>query len=297
MISIDYILFIGSVVAIYGMIALALNLQLGHGGLINFGVVAYVGLGAYVYALITGTAGLPWVAGLAVAILAGVLAGYLSVTAFIDLRREYLAIVALALGELFRYIYTNEAWLTNGVQGIVGLDRPIKDISLGLGISYEVTWGIICLVSLVIVYFLIERVAKSPFGRLLRAISSDEKVCESIGRDVGSVRKKTWILGSVIFSLAGAFFAIYTNSAFPDFFNIGMTFYVWTIVIVGGLGSGRGVMLASFIIVPFEEFTNYLIASTGMYSLSSIRGVFYGIMIILVLRFKPQGLLGKKRIE
>jgi ABC-type branched-subunit amino acid transport system permease subunit len=297
MISLDYILFISSLVGIYGLIAMALNVQVGHGGLINFGLVAYVGLGGYAYALLTGTAGLPWIVGLIAAVLVGILTGYLSVAAFLELRREYLAIVALSLGELLRYFYTNESSLTGGVTGIVGLNRPLYNASISVGTSYEITWGIISLVSLVVAFLAINLIIKSPFGRLLRAISSDEKICESVGRDVNSIRRKTWVLGSAIFSLAGAFLAIYYNSVFPGFFGTHLTFFIWTIMIVGGLGSSLGVVLATVLIVPFEELTNYLMAATGMLQLAALRGVFYGLLIVLVLRFRPQGMLGKKRVD
>lgn len=297
MISIDYILFIGSLVGIYGLIALALNMQVGHGGLVNFGLVAYVGIGGYTYAMLTGTAGLSWAIGLVAAVVVGILVGYLSVAAFLELRKEYLAIVALSLGELLRYFYTNESSLTGGVSGIVNLGRPLHSVSLSLGTNYEITWGIICLLSLLLTYLAINRIIKSPFGRLLRAISSNEKTCESVGRDVNSIRRKTWVLGSAIFSLAGAFLAIYYNSVFPNFFGTHLTFFIWTIIIVGGLGSSTGVILATVLIVPFEEFTNYLMAATGMLRLAALRGVFYGLLIVVVLRFRPQGMLGKKKVD
>jgi len=297
MISFDYIMFIVSLVGIYGLIAMALNLQVGHGGLINFGLVAYVGLGAYAYAMVTKTAGLSWALGLVAALLIGLVAGYLSVAAFLELRKEYLAIVALSLGELLRYFYTNESSLTGGVTGIVDLNRPLHAFSRSLGISYEITWGMICLLVLALAYLAINWIIKSPFGRLLRAISSDEKICESVGRDVNSIRRKTWILGSAAFSLAGALMAVYFNSVFPSFFGTHVTFFIWTIMIVGGLGSSTGVLLATVLIVPFEEFTNYLMAATGMLQLAALRGVFYGLLIVLVLRFRPQGILGKRKVD
>ncbi len=297
MISIDYILFIASLVGIYGLIAMALNLQVGHGGLINFGLVAYVGLGGYAYSMSTKMAGLPWAIGLVAAVLVGIVAGYLSVAAFMELRKEYLAIVALSLGELLRYFYTNESSVTGGVTGIVGLNRPLYSVSHGVGLSYEITWGIICLLVLLLGYLGFAWIVKSPFGRLLRAISSDEKICESVGRDVNSIRRKTWVLGSAVFSFAGAFMAIYFNSVFPSFFGTHLTFFIWTIMIVGGLGSSLGVLLATVLIVPFEEFTNYLMAATGMLQLAALRGVFYGLLIVVVLRFRPQGIMGKKKVD
>jgi branched-chain amino acid transport system permease protein len=297
MISIDYILFIGSLVGIYGLMALALNLQIGHGGLVNFGLVSFVGIGGYTYAILTGTFGVSWVIGFIAVVLVGVIAGYLSVAAFLELRKEYLAIVALSLGELLRYFYTNESAITGGVSGIVNVGRPLHALSMRLGTSYEITWGIICLISLLVAYLAMNKIIKSPFGRLLRAISSDEKICESVGRDVNSIRRKTWVLGSAIFALAGAFLAIYFNSVFPNFFGTHLTFFIWTIIIVGGLGSSKGVILATFLIVPFEEITNYLMATTGMLRLAALRGVFYGLLIVIVLRFRPEGMLGKKRVD
>jgi neutral amino acid transport system permease protein len=168
---------------------------------------------------------------------------------------------------------------------------------MSLGTSYEITWGVICLLTLLIAYLAINMIIKSPFGRLLRAISSDEKICESVGRDVNSIRRKTWVLGSAFFSLTGAFLAIYYNSVFPGFFGTHLTFFIWTIIIVGGLGSSLGVVLATVLIVPFEELTNYLMAATGMLQLAALRGVFYGLLIVVVLRFRPQGMLGKKRVD
>lgn len=295
MIPVQYFIHIAALASIWAMLALALNLQYAYGGLINFGVVAYFGIGGYTYAILTSpmTLGFSWIIGFVGAIVLTAATGYLTAKPFLRLRAAYLAITALAFGEILRFVYRNETWLTRGLRGLYPVDQPLKSV---FAENYTLFADLIIIITLVLIFIAVNRITGSPFGRVLRAIKADERITEAIGKDVHNYRLLAWVIGSVIMGLAGLLYIYNQNYIYPDMFTPELTFYIWVVVVLGGLGSNSGVVLGAFILQIFNEGTSYLIGITGATQFAILRIAIYGILLVILLRFRPKGIMGKFRL-
>ncbi|MEW5424529.1 branched-chain amino acid ABC transporter permease [Amorphus sp. 3PC139-8] len=235
-----YIIAMATQVGLYALLALGLNLQWGYTGLLNFGVVGFFALGAYTYALVSGPLGLPPAIGFLAAIAAGAIAALPLGLASIRLRVGfYLAIVTLGFGEVVRSIIVNERWLTNGTRGL-----PVADFFPGLSVSASASVMLaLVLTALAVVFVLLERLGRSPYGRTIEAIRENEDAARSLGKPVAGFKVEVFMLGAAIAAAVAAFNAVYVGYLVPDQFLPILTFYVWMAVIVGGRGSNRGVVL------------------------------------------------------
>lgn len=290
-----YLVAMAIIALIYALLALGLNLHWGHTGLINFGHVAFFAIGAYTSALLT-LLGAPIVAGaVAATVLAGLAAlpiGWVAVR----LRSDYLAIVTIGFSETIRLILLNEVWLTRGPMGLPGVPRPFEGVSTQ---ANELLFLGVLVVVVAAVFLLLERVVCSPFGRVLRAIREDEDAAAALGKDVVGFKVRSLVLGAAIAGLGGSFYAHYINYVVPDQFLPLVTFYVWIAVILGGSGSNLGALLGTGILMVFLEGTRFL-KDWGIpldeVRLAALRFVAVGLALILLVLFRPQGILGERDV-
>jgi len=288
----SYFIAMASIAFIYCLLALGLNIQWGHTGLINFGHVASFAIGAYTSAILS-LQGIPVIFSLlAGTILAG-LAAYPIGIITIRLKEDYLAIVTLGFSEIIRLICLNEMWLTRGPMGLPNVPNLFS------------WWGpranewlnmFVFLVVMVCVFLLLQRLIHSPFGRVLRAIKEDEYAASALGKNVVAFKMKSLIIGAAIAGIAGGLYAHYMSYIVPEMFLPVVTFYVWVAVILGGSGSNLGAILGSIILFVFLEGTRFL-GDLGFpldkTRFASLRFVIVGLGLILLVLYRPQGLLGK----
>lgn len=285
---IAYLLTITIFALIYTLLALGLNLQWGHTGLINFGHVAFFATGAYASALITGW-GMPILLGVVVAIVAaGLLAypmGYLTVR----LKADYLAIVTIAFSEILRLFLLNTGW-TGGPNGLTGVPRLFPGLD---GRDYEYAFLLVTIVAVLVVLLLLNLLIESPFGRVLWAIRENEVAAESLGKDSAQFKTTSLVIGAAVAGLAGSLYAHYVRYVVPDQFLPLITFYIWTGIILGG-NSNLGAALGAFVLMAMMEGSRFLgdfgfpITETDM---AYIRFIMVGLALILLLRFRPEGIL------
>lgn len=290
---ISYLTAMGIIVLIYALLALGLNLHFGYTGLINFGHVAFFAVGAYTSAILT-LGGWPIPLGLVAATLLAGLAAYPIGLATLRLREDYLAIVTLALSEVVRLIALNEAWLTNGPNGLAGIPRPFA--SLGAG-TKEVAYFALLFGIVLLVFLILQRLGRSPFGRTLQAIREDEDAVTALGKDVYGFKMRSLIVGAALAGLAGGLYAHYIQYVVPEQFIPLVTFYVWIAVILGGSGSNLGAIIGTVVLLTFMEGTRFLgdfLPSIDAGQIAALRFVVVGLALILLIRFRPQGLLGKR---
>lgn len=296
----DILVFISGLVAlagIYAMLAVSLNVNGGLLGLWDLGIVGYFAIGAYSYTLFTSDApyglGLPMVSGvIAAAVITGLLSVLIGFTA-LRLQSEYFLITTFAFAEIIRIVATNEKWLTNGNVGIFGLDKPFQDVIPGS--LYMLFFTGLVLVSLGIYYYIAQSLADSPMGRYMRAIRENEQVTQSIGKKIFKTKLKVFVLSSSMIGVVGCFYVWYMSIIAPNMFTSIVTFTVWTALVLGGIGNNRGVIVGAFVLILVQEATRFIPVSTE-YSvlLAGIRQLISGLMLILVLRFLPQGLIAEK---
>ncbi|MDO4723682.1 MAG: branched-chain amino acid ABC transporter permease [Comamonadaceae bacterium] len=288
---IAYLCAIGAVALIYALLALGLNLQFGLTRLVNFGVVAFFAIGAYVSGLLS-LQGLPLLASHVVATVVSALLALPIGLLSLRLRDDYLAIVTLGFAEAVRITIQQEAWLTQGVQGLPGLPK--------LFASVPAPWGDVAILALLLATTALAawatvRLAASPFGRLLRAIGDDEIALSALGKDPARFKVQVFMLGAGLFGLAGAFYAHFITFITPEQFIPLITFYVWMGLIMGGAGSVRGALLGTVLLMVLLEgsrFAKDWIPGVSEVGMASLRLAAVGLALILVTLYRPEGVFG-----
>ena len=375
---VGYLVFLTTSVGLFAIFALGLNLQWGYTGLINFGHVAFMTVGAYTTVLLS-SQGVPLIisvlAGAAIASLLGFLIGLST----LRLREDYLAIVTIGVSEVIRLVALNEEWLTKGAFGVqrfpLPLDRyrpsafgngvnfvvfsilgifalwqlftslrsqwregnsiqgksykPASKISLGIwgaiatsliltiyingcialaDYNYKTGLMLLVLVVLAIIYWGLQLLVKSPWGRILKAIREDEEIPKALGKNIFWYKLQAFMLGGAIAGIAGSFYAWQLTTIYPDNFQPLLTFNVWTMVVLGGAGSNPGSLLGVIIFWAYDALTRFYLPKLVIWFTpylpflqdfdSSRQGAFrimiIGLILMVLMIWRPQGILGRK---
>ena len=299
----SYAVFFVTLAGIYGLMTLGLNIQWGGAGMLNIGIAGFFATGAYTAALLTAPAtaggmaglGLPFPLALAIAaVVSGILAALIGLLT-LNLRSDYLAISSIGIAEIVRLVLKNEAWLTNGVRGLGGIPNPVAGLVPG---ADRLVYMIMVLVLLVLVYWMLERAWRSPWGRTLRAIRDDETAARAMGKNALGFRLEAFVLGSAIMGLAGGLYAHFARFISPEAFDpVFATFIVWVMLIAGGSGNNRGAILGAFAIwavwAGSEVLTNRLppelVSQAG-----AVRVLLIGVMLLAILMIRPGGILPER---
>jgi branched-chain amino acid transport system permease protein len=285
-----YLVAVLIVVLIYLLLSLGLTIQYGLTGLINFGLVGFFAIGAYASALLT-IDGLPLpMAFLAASLIAGLAALPIGLVA-LRLRDDYFAIVTLGFSETIRLVIVNEAWLTNGVRGITGVPALFQSAGAWAPLATVLT---LVIVNAGII-FILHQIVRSPFGRALEAVRDDETALTALGKRPDRFKIEVLILGSALAGLAGAFYGHYVTYIVPDQFVPLTTFYIWMAIIIGGVGRVSGAVCGTLLLIGLLEgsrFLRDLIPAIPDAEMASVRIAVVGLLLILFLIYRPQGLLG-----
>lgn len=308
----SFIIGIITVVAIYCIVVLGLNLRWGYCGLLDFGVAGFFLIGAYTAAILISAPsesflfgvkytvgyGIAWPLGLiAAAVVSGFLAFLIGIPT-LRLRGDYLAIVTIGVAEILRYVAIGEKWLTRGVQGIRNIKRPFESFFAAASLPSDIILLVLTLAILALFLIIANRLYVSPFGRVLRAMREDEVVTSFLGKPIANFKMLTFILGGIYMGVAGALFAMYTTAIEPYQFIPTYTFLIWACLIVGGSGNNWGAILGGALIMGlFIQATRFLPSIPGQPQLiPAFRYIAVGVLLIVVLRLRPRGLLPEKAI-
>ncbi len=290
----SYLIFTLTLCGIYALLALSLNLIWGGVGLVNLGLAGFFAVGAYSSALATG-AGAPILIGWGAALLVGAAVGLVVTFATVRLRDDYLAIVTLGFAEVIRLVALNERWLTNGSDGISGIKAPLKAELGGQGFMLFYL-GLVTLIVLAI-SALLRRLDRSPFGRAMKAIREDQQLAAFAGKNVLRFKLQAFAVSAAIAALAGALYAHYQSYVSPDHFEPLITIYIFLAVTAGGVGRTSGAVLGAYLVVIFLEATRFMtqwLPGLQPVQLAALREILVGVALILVLHFRPQGLLAER---
>jgi len=292
-----YLVAIGVTAGIYALMALGMNVIWGMAGLINLGLVGFFAVGAYVSGLLTLRLGLPIPVGVAVGTLAAALAGVLVALVTVRLRGDYLAIVTLGFAETLRIVMSNELWIANGTDGLSGIPGPLRG-ALGPHL-FNLFYLAIVVAAVAVLFFLVDRLAHAPFGRVLRAIRDDEQVAQVAGKNVVLFKVKAFAFGTAALGFAGALYGHFTSYIAPDLFAPLLTLYVKLSLLTGGLGNSRGAVLGAVLVVFFLESTRFivpLIRALSAVQGAALRELMISVALLVILRFYARGLV-PERIE
>jgi len=304
--------FVGVVAGIYTIFSLGLQLQFGFAGLLNFGQVAFMAIGAYAMAILVVKEG--WSTWLAapLAVVAAAAAGLLLGLPSLRLRADYFAIVTIAFSEIVRYVATNENALTGGSQGTIALGKVGEAAQYNGQWTRFQTWvqgrlhfsskdaamlAIVWAVALVLLT-LVWLAVRTPWGRVLRAIREDEDAAASLGKNVLAYKLQALALGAALAGVAGLFYAWQFSFFSPDDFQPLLTFFAWMIVILGGLGRVWAVPVGAAIFGFLFAGTRFLdfrpLSSLDSADRAYVRLIVIGLVIIGLVLLRPQGILGKR---
>ncbi len=299
----SYFVFFLTFAGIYALLVQGLNVQWGFAGMLNVGVAAFFAIGAYTSAILTtpdstghlGGFGLPWplgfIAAMAIAGLLGLMIGLIT----LNLRSDYLAIASIGIAEIVRLVLKNEEWLTGGVRGIAGIPRPLDGIVPGAN-ALVLLLLVVALIG--IAYWGLERIYRSPWGRVQRAIRDNETAARAMGKNSLVFRLQAFVMGCALMGLSGAVYAHFVGFISPEAFDpVFATFIVWVMLIAGGSGNNRGAILGAVVIWGVWSGTQMLtsqLPAEYVTQASAVRVLLIGVLLQVILIYRPEGLLPER---
>ena len=286
----EYLLHILVITGIYVILTLSLNLVVGYTGLAALGHAAFSCVGAYASSLLALNYGVsPWLGLLVGACVAAILGVFIGAPS-LRLKGDYLAIATFGLGVIVYSVAKNWMSVTRGPMGLPG----IPGFSF-FGIQLSSVWSYLILVAFFVflTYFIIRRVVKSPFGRILRGIREDEVATLAMGKDVNKHKIMVFVIGAFFAGIAGSLYAHYITFIDPSSFTVMESIAILLMVVFGGMGSLGGSFVGAAILVIFPELLRFL----GMPSsvAAPLRQMIYGLLLIVLMLYRPQGILGRYR--
>lgn len=317
---------------LYAVLTLGLNVQWGMTGLFNIGVAAFFAVGAFTSALITkpmptGLAAeyikqlfglnLPFPFGvLGAMIVCGVIALLIGLLT-LRLREDYLAIATIGIAESLKLVFQNERWLANGPQPLAGIPKPLfclvedprcawlpgfaKELLAPLDSrDYDVILLVLLVLALGVIFFLLQLLARSPWGRVLRAIREDETAAAMFGKNVFAFKVQAFVLGAIVMGIGGALFTASVSTIdFGLFHPMSYTFLVWVMLMAGGSGNHKGAIFGAFAIWAIWMGTTFLSDALVPFQFKTqvfyVRYLLVGVLLIAILLFRPQGILPEEK--
>jgi branched-chain amino acid transport system permease protein len=309
----SYVVSLAIMGSIYAIFSLGLNVQWGYTGLFNIGIAGFFAVGAYASALITAPMpegiyatyvqqlvglGLPFPLGILGAALVSAALGLVIGIPTLRLREDYLAIATIGIAESIRLIFNNERWLANGPRGLTGLPQPLQ--SWVAPQHYHYLYLVIVLLAVVVVYRVLERSLRSPWGRVLRAIREDEVAAAMHGKNVFAFKLQALVLGAAIMGTGGGLYAHYVRAISPDAFTpLFGTFLVWVMLMLGGSGNNKGAILGAFLIWGIWTGSTFVTDQTlppfWAARAPYLRFLLIGLILEAIILLRPQGILGEER--
>ncbi|MCO4759381.1 MAG: high-affinity branched-chain amino acid ABC transporter permease LivM [Oceanospirillaceae bacterium] len=291
---------------IYIMLGLGLNIVVGLAGLLDLGFVAFYAVGAYTYALLSQYFGMSFWACLPISAGLAALFGFLLGFPVLRLRGDYLAIVTLGFGEIIRILLNNWTSVTGGPSGISGIAKPslfgleftrrakeegATTFHEFFGIDYSSSYKVIFLYLIAVilvcfVIYVINRLMRMPIGRAWEALREDEIACRSLGLNRTMIKLSAFTIGASTAGFAGAFFSARQGFISPESFIFIESAIILAIVVLGGMGSQVGVILAAIVMTILPELAR---------EFSEYRMLLFGLLMVLMMRWRPEGLVPMKR--
>ncbi|WP_248794537.1 high-affinity branched-chain amino acid ABC transporter permease LivM [Pseudomonas sp. MWU13-2105] len=296
---------IATLILIYVLLGLGLNIVVGLAGLLDLGYVGFYAVGAYTYALLSHYFGLSFWICLPLAGLMSATFGFLLGFPVLRLRGDYLAIVTLGFGEIIRLFLRNLTDLTGGPNGISNIPKPTffglsfeRSAAEGMrtfheffGLEYNpvskvVFLYLVALLLALLALFVINRLLRMPIGRAWEALREDEIACRALGLNPTVIKLSAFTLGACFAGFAGSFFAARQGLVTPESFTFIESAIILAIVVLGGMGSQLGVILAAVVMILLPEL---------MRDFSEYRMLMFGALMVLMMIWRPQGLLPMQR--
>jgi branched-chain amino acid transport system permease protein len=285
----DYYLHLAIVFSIYAILGVSLNLVVGYTGLLSVTHAAFYGLGAYTTAILMTEHGLGFFVTIPLAIGVAALSSFLIGLVLSRFKDDYYALGSFGFNVIIVAVFLNWQGLTRGALGIPGIPRPEL---FGVRLGPE-TFLVLALTALVIVYALSHLIVSSSFGRVLKAIREDEGAIQVFGFNALRYKLTIFVISAGMAAVAGSLLASYLTYIDPSSFTLLESVLVLAMIIVGGLANLRGAVLGALILVLLPEALRFVGFPAEL--AAQMRQLLYGLLLILLMMFRPQGLIGEYR--
>ena len=286
-----YFIHLAILVGIYLILALSLQLALGYTGLINLGHIAFFAIGAYVSALLT-LNGTPFIIAF---LLAGIISagfGFLLSIPTNKLKGDYLALATLGFTFVVYAITLNWSNLTRGPLGLSGIPKPSI---FGLNFSSNLSFLILTIIIVLATYFFIKRMVDSQFGKVLEATRDNELATRVLGKNTFKIKSIALATSAFFAGIAGSLYAHYITYIDPSAFTIMQLIPILAIVIIGGLASLKGTVIATIILILLPEPLRFIGFPSSI--VGPMRQIIYALILLIILLYRPKGFFGKVELE
>ena len=305
---------VGILAGIYGIFTLGLQLNVGFTGILNFGQAGFMAIGAYSAVILVVTVGVPFLLALPISMLITMAVGLLVGLPALRLRSDYLAIATIAFSEVVRIAIQNSDSLTGGNQGTISLEleneRFFTDTwftisdwisanifdQIGLTDPDFLNLPLLAVIwlTLALIAFGLSRLVRSPWGRVLRAVREDEDAARALGKNVFAYKLQSLAIAAGLGAIAGWFLVLNLQSVNQAPFEPIFTFIGYVILILGGLASFAGVLVGTIVLWTLLEGLRFLDLPLDGGQIAALRFIIVGLVLILLVSFRPQGALGKQ---
>lgn len=288
----NYLFHILTMINIYLILSLSLNVLVGYTGLLSLCHAAFYGIGAYVSTLLMTKLGIDFFIALPMAIIGAIILSLFVSIPSVRLKGDYFILTTVAFQIIIFYILYNWISLTQGPYGISSIPSP--DI-FGYSITGPIKYFLFSFFITLLCLGFVTIVLKAPFGQVLKAIREDETLAQAIGKNVTKFKIQAFAIASGLAAIAGVLFAHYVTYIDPTSFTFDEAIFLLSIVLIGGAGNIKGPIVGVFLLLIIPEILRFLgIPDTIA---PNIRQMIYGSLLILFMYFRPQGIAGEYKFE
>jgi branched-chain amino acid transport system permease protein len=287
----EYLIHITILISIYSILGLSLNLVVGFTGLLNITQAAFYGIGAYVTALLLTTFGMNFFLAILLSIAITTIISLAIGFVLSKFKEDYYALGSFGFNVIIYSVFLNWQSLTRGPLGIPGIPRPTI---FGFNFSENIWFLVLSAVFALIVYFVCQYITGSSFGRVLKAIREDEKAISVFGYRVLWYKLTIFVISAGMAAIAGSLFASYITFIDPSTFTLNESIFILAIIILGGLANNKGAVLGAVCLILLPEILRFVGFPDSV--AAQMRQFTYGVILILLMLYRPQGLVGEYKL-
>ena len=287
----EYLIHLTILFAIYAILGVSLNLIVGYAGLLSVTHAAFYGVGAYTTAIFLTKSGVGFFSSLILGIAIAVAVSFLIGVVLSKFKGDYYALGTFGFNAIIFAVFLNWQNLTRGSLGIPGISRPEL---FGINFANNFNFMVLALIFLVLMYFTSRFVVNSSFGRVLKAIREDETAIAVFGYNTLYFKLVIFVISAAMAAVAGSLFASYISFIDPSSFQLTESMFVLAIIILGGLANLRGSILGALFLILLPEILRFIGFPSDIEA--QMRQVVYGIILILLMLYRPQGLIGEYKL-
>jgi branched-chain amino acid transport system permease protein len=284
----DYVFHIGIIFLIYAILGISLDIVAGHTGLLSIAQAGFYGVGAYTSAILVGRCGIGFLSGVLGGILVATLISFVVSLPSLRLHDDYFVIATFGFQMIIFSVFNNWMDLTRGPLGIPGIPQPVI---LGWQVNTHARFLVLAAGFAAVAYFVVYRIANSPFGRVLHAIREDEVFAKSLGKNTLYFKVTAFAVSAALAAAAGSLYAHYITYIDPTSFTVMESILVISMVIIGGAGSTWGPLIGAVVLVTLPEVLRFIGLPSSV--AANLRQIFYGALLVIMMMFRPRGLVGR----